>query len=235
MFNDHTSWTVGRYGNLPEKLENLMLNETLPEMLLVHPNGGRSFYTNYRDGSLNYEDFVVKELTTHIEDRYRVKKDRRYRAMAGTSMGGYGALKITMKYPNLYAAAAAHSPIIFPIRNPLDVPQEVISSRRFRFFIDIFTSIYGDPFDQAYYDANNPLLLAKEAPKDLAIYFDYGTADRYNALVNLDQGLRKLDRALTEAGITHTFREHPGEPHGWALVLAHIEESLGFVSSGFGG
>jgi hypothetical protein len=45
--------------------------------------------------------------------------------------------------------------------------------------------------------------------------------------------LRKLDQTLAEAGVSHRFLEHPGEPHGWALVIAHIEESLGFVSSTF--
>jgi S-formylglutathione hydrolase FrmB len=233
MFNDHTSWTVSRYGNLPEKIESLMLEKKLPEMLLVHPNGGTSFYTNYHDKSLNYEDFVVKELPAHVEGLYRVKKSRLSRAVAGTSMGGYGALKIAMKHPELYASAAAHSPIIFPIPNPLNVPPHIKTSRRYQFFSDIFSTVYGNPFNQAHYDANNPLVLARNASKNLALYFDYGTEDRYNSLVRLDEGLKKLDRTLTEAGVSHTFREHPGEPHGWALVVAHIEESLGFVSEGF--
>jgi S-formylglutathione hydrolase FrmB len=176
---------------------------------------------------------VVKELPAYVESHYRTKTGRQNRAIIGTSMGGYGALKIAMKYPERYAATAAHSPIVFPVRNPLEVPPEVLSSRRYQFFSEIFTTIYGDPFDQAYYDANNPLVLAKNASKDLSIYFDYGTADRYNQVVHLDQGLRKLDRTLTEAGVKHKFVEHPGEPHGWELVVAHIEESLGFVSNGF--
>ncbi len=233
MFNDHTSWTVSRYGNLPEKIEKLMAAGKLPEMILVHPNGGKSFYTNYHDGSLMVEDFVVKELPRFIEGKFRTKKGRIHRAVVGTSMGGYGALKIAMKFPERYAAGAAHSPIIFPIRNPMNVPAEVKSSRRYQFFSEVFTSVYGNPFDQAYYDANNPLVLAETPPKELSLYFDYGTADRYNDLVHLGQGIKKLDQTLTEAGVAHTFVEHPGEPHGWELVIAHIEESLGFVSKGF--
>jgi enterochelin esterase family protein len=233
MFNDHTSWTVDRFGNLPAKIEQLMTDEEIPEMILVHPDGGKSFYTNLHDQSIKYEDFVVKELPAHVESAYRAKKDRRHRVVAGTSMGGYGALKIAMKYPEIYGGAAAHSPIIFPIPNPMDVPAEVKNSRRYQFFSEVFITVYGNPFDQAYYDANNPLMLAETASRDLALYFDYGIADRYNSLVHMDEGLRKLDRTLTEAGVSHTFREHPGEPHGWALVYSHIEESLGFLSKGF--
>ena len=67
-------------------------------------------------------------------------------------------------------------------------------------------------------DANNPLELAREADLDgLGIYFDYGTADRYNRSVGLGAGNQKLDQALSKS-VDHVFREHEGEPHGWALV-----------------
>jgi S-formylglutathione hydrolase FrmB len=131
LFNDHTSWTDPQYGNIPGKIEQLMLDGKIPEMILVHPNGGRSFYTNYHDGSLRYEDFVVQELVAHVESTYRVRPGRKNRAIAGTSMGGYGALKIAMKHPDLYAAVVAQSPIVFLTKNPLDVPPALRQSRRF--------------------------------------------------------------------------------------------------------
>ncbi len=203
LFNDHTSWTDSEHGNLPAKIERLMLEKKIPEMLLVHPNGGRSFYTNYYDGHLKYEDFVVKELVGHVETTYRARKGRRNRSIAGTSMGGFGALKIAMKYPDMYGAVAAHSPIVFLNRNPLDVSPEMKSSRRFRFFKEVFTTVYGDPLNQEYYDSNNPLVLAKSADLDgLPIYFDYGTADRYNRIIQLGRGLEALDQALTQSGST---------------------------------
>jgi S-formylglutathione hydrolase FrmB len=234
LFNDHTSWTVSGQGDLAQQVEELMRAKTIPEMLLLHPNGDRSFYTNYADGSLRYEDFVVHDLVQHVERKYRAKKGRNSRAVAGTSMGGYGALKIAMKHPERYAAVAAHSAIIFLGKNPLDVPPAVRQSRRFEFFTQMFSAIYGSPIDQAHYDANNVLLLARRPEiKSLGVYFDYGTADRYNETIGLGEGLRKLDEALTQAGVPHTFREHPGEPHGWELVARHIEESLRFVSRTF--
>lgn len=231
MFNDHTSWTMTEYGNPPALLDQWMIEKKLPEMVIVHPNGGRSFYTNYFDGSEKWEDFVVTELPAHIEKAYRIKTGRGHRAIAGTSMGGYGALKIAMRHPELYRAVAAHSPIVFPMRNPLDVAPEARSGRGFEYFTSVFAAVYGSPLDQDYYDANNPLLLAESARLDgLAIYFDYGTADRYERLVHLGEGLAKLDRTLTERGVPHVFRVHQGEPHGWALVIAHLEESLRFIA-----
>jgi enterochelin esterase family protein len=232
--NDRTSWTVDRYGKIHEKLEAMMLQGTIPEFLMVHPDGANSFYCDYVDGSRNYEQFVTRDLIEHLEENYRAKKGRENRAIGGTSMGGYGALKIAMKFPHIYASVVGHSPIIFLGKNPLDVPEEMKSRRYYRFFESILGPIFGDPFRQELWDANNPLLLAREGDlSDLNIFFDYGTADRYNQSIHLDQGVKELHRVLTEAHVAHSFHEYPGEPHGWALVAAHLEESLPFLCQTF--
>jgi S-formylglutathione hydrolase FrmB len=231
LFNDHTSWTMDPHGSIPAMVERLMQDGTLPEMVLVFPDGGRSFYTNQRDGSGDYEDFVVTDLPAFIEATYRVSGRRTSRAIAGTSMGGYGALKIGMRFPDRYVAVAAHSPIVFPVANPLDVPPEARSGRFYEYLSGIFHTVYGDPFDQAYFDTHNPVELAGKGSLDsLAIYFDYGTADRYNRSIGLGKGLQKLDAALTSDGVAHTFVTHEGEPHGWELVYTHLGESLSFIA-----
>jgi S-formylglutathione hydrolase FrmB len=232
--NDHTSWTVDRYGNIQNKVEEMMVAGKIPEFIMVHPRADNSFYCNYADGTRKYENFVVEELPAYIESHYRIRSGREDRAIAGTSMGGYGALKIAMKFPGRYAAVAAHSPIIFVGRNPLDVPDSVKGSRYYQFFVSILTPLFGDPVRQDLWDANNPLLLAKTAAlKNLAIYFDYGTDDRYIPSIHLDEGVKALDAALTGAGVPHTFTIEQGEPHGWALVASHLSDSLPFLCRTF--
>ena len=86
--NDHTSWTVDRYGNLQNKVEEMILARKLPEIIMVHPRADNSFYCNYADGSKRYEDFVTQELVNYIESGYRAKRGRENRAIGGTSMGG---------------------------------------------------------------------------------------------------------------------------------------------------
>ncbi len=232
--NDHTSWTVERYGHLQNRVEELIAQKKVPEFLMVHPKGDNSFYCNYADGSKRYEDFVTGELVSYMESNYRARRGRVNRSIGGTSMGGYGALKLAMKYPDLYAAVVGHSPIIFTGKNPLDVPEELKSSRYFQYFASILGRIFGDPFRQDLWDANNPLLLARSGRLgDLRIHIDYGTADRYNRSIHLDQGVQALDRALGEAGVPHVFEVHEGEAHGWSLVASHLAESLSFLCQTF--
>jgi S-formylglutathione hydrolase FrmB len=232
--NDHTSWTVERYGSMENKVEEMIQAKRIPELIMVHPWGDASFYCNYADGTKRYEDLITQELLSYVETHYRARKGRDNRAIGGTSMGGYGALKIAMKHPDLYASAVGDSPIIFLGKNPLDVPEQMKSSRYYQFFESTLKSIFGDPFREELWEANNPLALAKSGKLGgLNIYFDYGTDDRYIQTVHLDEGVKALDRALTANGVPHTFKVREGEPHGWALVEAHLDESLPFLSQTF--
>jgi S-formylglutathione hydrolase FrmB len=177
---------------------------------------------------------VTQELVTYMESNYRAAKGRENRAIAGTSMGGYGALKIAMKYPDRYAAVVGQSPIIFPGSSPLAVSEEMKSSRFYSFFVNMLTPIFGDPIRQEVWDANNPLVLARSRKlSGLKIYFDYGTDDRYIPMIHLDEGCKALDRVLTDSNVPHVFKIHPGEPHGWALIAAHLEETLPFLCQTF--
>jgi len=233
--NDETSWTVERYGSIQNSIEKLILSQKVPEFIMVHPRGDSSFYCNYIDGTRRYEDLVTQELILYMETHYRARKGRENRAIAGTSMGGYGALKIAMKYPDLYAAVVGQSPIIFPGSGPPQFSEADQSSRFYSFFMNMLKPIFGDPIRQDLWDANNPLVLAKSGKiHGLKIYFDYGTDDRYIPMTHLDEGNKALDQELTAAGVRHVFKIHPGEPHGWALIAGHLDETLPFLCQTFG-
>jgi S-formylglutathione hydrolase FrmB len=234
LMNDETSWTVDRYGHIQSALDQMIVSGKVPEFIMVHPRGDSSFYCNYMDGSKRYEDLVAQELIAYMENNFRAKKGRDNRSIAGTSMGAYGALKIAMKYPDRYAVVVGQSPILFPGGNPTQLPDAAKSSRYYSFFVQMLSPIFGDPVKQELWDANNPLVLAKNNKLNgLKIYFDYGTDDRYIPMVHLDEGSKTLDGILTDAHIPHTFKIHPGEPHGWALIASHIEETLPFLCQTF--
>ena len=78
------------------------------EAIVVMPNANRSFYTNMKHGHY-YEDFIAEELPQVIESYFPASSRREDRFVAGYSMGGYGAFKLALKYPDRYAAAASMS------------------------------------------------------------------------------------------------------------------------------
>ncbi|MDA2935024.1 alpha/beta hydrolase-fold protein, partial [Acidobacteria bacterium AH-259-D05] len=233
MNNDHTTWTSRRYGNIPLLVENLLINGDTPQFLMVHPYGENPFYTDFVDGTGNYEEYVYKDLREEIEKTFRVKTDRLNRALAGTSLGGYGALKIAMKHPELYSSVAAGSPIILLGDDPS--PQILTSSARaVRIFAGLFRPVFGTPFNQAHWIANSVEVLVRTGDlKDLNIHLSYGTADRYQNYFPLEQGIQAIDQTLTERGIPHVFRAYQGDPHGWLLIKNHIQEIVEFVTQTF--
>jgi S-formylglutathione hydrolase FrmB len=233
LWNDHTSWTVERYGGIPAHIEELQKSGAIPEFIMINPNGENSFYTDYLDGSQNFEQMIVKDLIEYVERTYRVIPDRKDRSIGGVSMGGYGALKIAMKHPELFASAMGFSPIVFAGDDP-SVYVRNSQSRMAQYLVKALAPIYGMPFDHEQWIHNSLIDLARAADLDgLDIFFAYGTADRYNESFPLAAGIEALDKALTQRGVNHQYRVYQNGPHGWQLVLDHFEEAAKFLTESF--
>ena len=104
--DDHTGWVqFGQVQNIADRVIALGL---AGPMIIVMPdaNTGVRGYFNDIQGNFNYEDFFFKELIPHIEKTYRVRSERRYRAVAGLSMGGGGTIFYALHQPDMFAAAA---------------------------------------------------------------------------------------------------------------------------------
>ncbi|MEE8349632.1 MAG: alpha/beta hydrolase-fold protein [Acidobacteriota bacterium] len=233
MNNDHTTWTNPRYGNIPLSVEDLLKSGDIPSFVMVHPYGENPFFTDYSDGTKKYEEFINQELLQEIESTFRIKADRSNRSLAGTSLGGYGALKLAMKNPDLYSSVTAGSPIILLGEDP---SQLILgsSSGAVRRFGGLFNPVFGTPFDQDHWMANSIESLARTADlKNLNIYFSYGTEDRYRNMFPMEKGLDVLDQILTERDIPHTRKVYQGEPHGWVLIQNHMGEILEFLTQTF--
>ncbi|MGH9959109.1 MAG: alpha/beta hydrolase [Pyrinomonadaceae bacterium] len=88
-------------------LNNLIAQGAVREMILVMPDAnnkfGGSFYTNSASIG-NWEDFLIKDLIAYVDRKYRTLPQAASRGIAGHSMGGYGAIKLGMKRPDLYSA-----------------------------------------------------------------------------------------------------------------------------------
>ena len=88
------------------ELTDLQLLTEGISVVVIMPNSGDNWYT---DGEEKYETFLTGELINEVENRYRINKKRDSRAVAGLSMGGYGAVKFALKFPELFDCASSVS------------------------------------------------------------------------------------------------------------------------------
>ena len=101
LYGDYLNWDTRT------KLEEYAAN--LP-FLIVMPDAGNSWYTNSASVPADkFEDFVAKDLIAEIDEKYNTIQERHQRAIAGLSMGGYGAIKLALKYPDLFVFAGSLS------------------------------------------------------------------------------------------------------------------------------
>ena len=225
MYENEMRWSSR--GQTDLMLDRMIADGKIGEFIVAIPFGGTSFYTNTRDGSERWEDALITEFIPMIESTYRVNASRTTRGISGISMGGYGALKIAMKHPDLFGSVSAHSAVLLK-----DLSAARVSTGRLQMFQGLFDRIYAISQDLSYWEANNPLTLAAEPKKlnGLKIYFDCGTEDDYG----FEAGAKQLDELLTKNSYPHEAHLYPGR-HGWDYAAQHTNESLLFHWKAFSG
>ena len=205
-------------------VEDLWERKQLSEFLIVTPAAGATFYINSHDGKTRYEDFLVQEFLPGIENRFRTKPGRANRAVSGASMGGYGALHLAFRHPELFSSVSAHSAALIE-KLPTFLAGVTPNSGRGR----VLGSTFGIPSDPAFWERNSPINLAKTAQlAGMKIYFDCGDEDDFG----FESGAAALDRVLNARKIAHEFHLYPGR-HDWQYFATHLPASLEFHSKTF--
>ena len=93
-------------------------------LILVMPEGNSSYYVNaVKRPADRYEDYIVKDLISDVEARFPVASTRAQRAIVGVSMGGFGAINLSLKHPDWFVFAAG-------ISSAIDVPSRPFSIKR---------------------------------------------------------------------------------------------------------
>lgn len=223
--DDNTAWL--QFGEINRLADQAIADGSIPPMIIIMPNADSSFYINSYDGKENYEDFFIKEFMPSVEKEFRIKSQKRFRAVAGLSMGGYGTLIYALKYPQLFAAAAPLSAAVFNDDAMTNMPAAE--------WDDLFGQLFGrrlqgrDRLNNAY-RANSILDLVKntaaEKLKSVRYWIDCGDDDF------LSKGNCLLHIALAEKGIPHEFRVRDGA-HTWSYWRSGIIPALQFIGQSF--
>lgn len=181
-----------------------------PGLMVVMPDGHRSFYVNDpRPGGLAYEDHVIRDVVGFVDRTFPTVADRSGRAIAGLSMGGYGATMLAMKHPGMFSVAASHSGALTCVENKphrQGAPAHAIL----------------EALDPAQYGCFRLAEALLESGRKLTYQFDCGTDDF------LLESNRRFRGHLERIGLDHTYREHPGR-HDWDYWDAHIQDTLALL------
>lgn len=224
----HTHWT--------ERTEVAAIADSY-EMIIVFPEGLRSWYSNYHDstpGTDRFEDYLVRDLIGHVDETYRTRPERESRAIAGNSMGGHGAMKLAARHPDLFCAAASLSGIF-------DLSLAGVASHLEPIFPNNMRTVFGPhPKNLIYYQGNSAVSLAANfaSPGDMGsthtrLHFNTGLLDHYLAPLWAIEYARVLDGL----GIPYDAAIYGGDwetaGHNWTYWGNHIGEVLEFVSAVF--
>ncbi|HEX8200634.1 MAG TPA: alpha/beta hydrolase family protein [Isosphaeraceae bacterium] len=207
-------------------------------LIVVMPDAGNSWYVNWSESEGDqknaWEDCIVKDLVGHVDATYRTVARREGRAINGLSMGGYGALMLGLRHPELFASIGSHSGALafargvgLRLRDGMDISFRRQQSRQPNPEIGIegFSSQdertpRGRIFTTAEEcDAYDPFELVREVPREKLphIYLDCGTEDR------LLESNQEFARLLMERKLPFTYAQSAGghRPDYWTREVEH--------------
>jgi len=178
------------------------------DLIIVMPDGSDGWYCDSAtDDSARYESFLCDEFIPAIELKYRTTGERSGRAIAGLSMGGYGAFKLAVKRPELFVFACSFSGPFDICGRSDDAPgfdwETMRPSVLKAFGEGNTTTRMENDLDQIF--RAMPSQMISDLP---FLYFDCGLSDGF-----LEANLR-LDRLLQNRGVAHEFKLLEGG-HDW--------------------
>jgi enterochelin esterase-like enzyme len=223
--DNEIGWT--QFGEVQQIADEASESLSVTDMIIVMPDAGVSWYINNHDGSVNYEEFFTQELIPHVDETYRTRATKEFRAVAGLSMGGYGTLIMATKHSELFTAAAPLSAAVFLDEEISGMPQEN------------WDNALGTPFGEGlegedrltdHYYENSIIEIMEngdqEALKSVDYYIDCGDDDF------LIRGNLALYDVMVENEISAEFRVRDGA-HTWDYWRTALPDVLEFVSARF--
>ena len=219
MGDDQTGWV--QFGEILRITDKAIKEGTATPMIIIMPdaNTEKVGYYNTIDGKWNYEDFFFEKLMPYVEKTYRIKSEKRFRAIAGLSMGGGGSFMYAMHHPELFSSACPLSAYI----GPLSIEDFKVQLQRMN------SKVKDEAKINSYFENHNAISLIEktdvEKMKSIRWFIDCGDDDflfEGNSLVHI--AMRKKD-------ISHEYRVRNGG-HNWTYWREALPVVLSFISEG---
>jgi S-formylglutathione hydrolase FrmB len=218
--HDQNAWLT--YDPADPKLLQKLANRGV---IIVSVFTGITFHTNWRDGTGNYESMFVDQVIPAVDRTYRTVARRSGRAIAGFSMGGYGALALAAHHPDLFAAIGSFSGVADTTQVAEEVNWYVGPASLGTWQAPVGPTPWGDPVTNELWwrDANPVDLVHSFGGTSIWLSTGDGTPTEENLATDgpfvvlgaqaeaaIHQTNETLHSALEGAGIPHDYRVHPG-------------------------
>lgn len=218
--DDEASWI--QMGDMKRIADQAIHENLAVDMIIVMPNAWETWYVNSFDGKERYEDMFFEELIPEIEKSYRARPLKQYRAIAGLSMGGYGALLYSLRHPDAFVACAPLSAAIYT--------DEIMEKNKDNYRGDLFNKLYGKGNVTDHWHSNSVIHLLESLKEEnrpkVYYYMDCGDED------TLLHGNNLIHEIMQKKGIKHEFRVRDGG-HTWTYWRTALPEVLRFISKQF--
>jgi len=219
--DDQTGWV--QFGEILHIADKAINEGKATPMIIVMPdaNAGRRGYFNDPKNEWRYEDFFFEEFMPYVEETFRIKGEKRYRAVAGLSMGGGGSFMYALPHPELFSSACPLSASTGPLT------LEDTERRLKRYYQE---EEYSQIELENYFKKHSAVHMIKELPekdlKSVRWFIDCGDDDF------LFEGNSLAHIALRKKEIPHEFRIRDGG-HTWTYWRESLPVVLDFVSMAF--
>ena len=223
----HETWAKPANGDIRTTAKGL-------DAIVVMPEGGRGFYTSWFNGGRRadpgWERFYLDELIATVEQRFRIAPGRRNHAIAGLSMGGFGAAYLAGQRPDYFGTASVFSGFVQHQRPEIPAGLRAVGGVEYE---DIF-----GPVDGQYATGHNPTRLPanlRSTPVFVAVGDGtpaLGVRSEPGAVAGgglVEAAIRAQNDefvpALRGAGVEVTYRPQAGV-HDWPYWRAYLKAAI---------
>ena len=205
--DDQTGWI--QFGEMQRIMDKAISDGSATPMVIIMPNGNNDIigYFNTIDGKWRYEDYFFDEFMPELEKKYRIKRERRFRAIAGLSMGGGASYIYALHHPELFSSS-------YVMSGSPGVREDANADEKTKSYI------------QKYNALQQIAVLPQDKISSVRWFIDCGDDD----FLSVDNC--NIHIAMLAKKIPHEFRVRDGH-HSWTYWRDSLPEALKFISDAF--
>jgi enterochelin esterase-like enzyme len=188
-------------GKIHRVIDDLVDEKRMPAPLILLASGGNGYWSNWVDGNHQYGDLVVRRYLEDMRRRYPIARRADLTAIAGCSMGGFGALSLGLQYPELFGFVVALS------ATDMQIAVQLSPKRK------IYTRLVGSPPSARAVERINPrhLVVRGHGSPSQRFLLIYGSREGRK----FGEGSERVAKAMQLRGLDVEVFRVPDAGHGW--------------------